>query len=99
MSNVTTSHLPYVNSNYTINTSDLYSAPISVGSNAVVIDGSLKVNGIDVGQVLEDAVAVLGIIKRDPVLESRYAGLREIAKQYEEALEKYKAFEAIKDSK
>lgn len=94
----TTTHNSWVNTS--VDVGDYNSNGISNRDyHTVKIDGKLVVNGVDVAQTLKDISAVLGVIQRDKVLEEKYAGLRKIAAEYEAALEKYKAFEAIKDSK
>ena len=81
----------------------------SLGSSAITIDGSINgsmrvdvpliVNGRDVIKELDEMRDALLLLKRDVDMESKYPRLKELKDEYERALEKYKTFEAIKESK
>lgn len=63
------------------------------------IDSPLLVNGRDILKELDEMRDALLLLKRDVDMESKYPRLKELKDQYEQALEKYKTFERIKDSK
>lgn len=65
----------------------------------LAIDGSLIVNGRDVMQEINEMRDALLLLKRDVDMESKYPRLKELKDEYERALEKYKTFETIKESK
>lgn len=65
----------------------------------VAIDGSLIVNGRDVMQEINEMRDALLLLKRDVDMELKYPRLKELKDEYELALEKYKTFETIKESK
>ena len=65
----------------------------------VRIEGSLKVDGVDVVQSIKDMQRVLGVVSRDIDKEEKYAGLKRAAEAYERELEKIETFETLKDSK
>jgi hypothetical protein len=48
---------------------------------------------------LDEMRDVLLLLKRDVDMEVKYPRLRELKDEYERALEKYKTFDAIKESK
>jgi hypothetical protein len=63
------------------------------------VDVPLIVNGRDVIKELDEMRDALLLLKRDVDMESKYPRLKELKDEYERALEKYKTFEAIKESK
>ena len=63
------------------------------------IDNPLLVNGRDILKELDEMRDALLLLKRDVDMEEKYPRLKELKDQYEQALEKYKTFEIIKDSK
>ena len=77
--------------------------------NAIIIEGGtngsmkvdvpLIVNGRDVMKELDEMRDALLLLKRDVDMESKYPRLKELKDEYEKALEKYKTFDRIKESK
>lgn len=55
--------------------------------------------GRDILKEIDEIRDTLLLLKRDVDMEAKYPRLRELKDQYEAALEKYKTFEAIKESK
>jgi hypothetical protein len=60
------------------------------------IDGKLEVQGRDVLKELDEMRDALLLLKRDVDMEAKYPKLKELKDAYEEQLEKYKTFEALK---
>ena len=95
----------YSNS-YVINsnaiTTSLADAKIRIdgGENGTMqVDVPLIVHGRDVMKELDEMRDALLLLKRDVDMEAKYPRLKELKDEYERALEKYKTFEAIKESK
>ena len=91
----------YITSN-TITSADVDNSNIIIdgGPNgSMKIDVPLIVNGRDVVKELDEMRDSLLLLKRDVDMEAKYPRLKEIKDEYERALEKYKTFEAIKESK
>ncbi len=65
---------------------------------SMTVDVPLVVNGRDVMKELDEMRDSLLLLKRDVDMEVKYPRLRELKDEYERALEKYKTFDAIKDS-
>jgi hypothetical protein len=63
------------------------------------VDVPLIVNGRDVMKELDEMRDALLLLRRDVDMESKYPRLKELKDEYERALEKYKTFDAIKNSK
>ena len=63
------------------------------------VDVPLIVNGRDVMKELDEMRDALLLLKRDVDMEAKYPKLKELKDEYERSLEKYKTFEAIKESK
>jgi len=63
------------------------------------VDVPLVVNGRDVMKEIDEMRDALLLLKRDVDMESKYPRLKELKDEYERALEKYKTFEAIRESK
>jgi hypothetical protein len=63
------------------------------------INTPLLVNDRDILKELDEMRDALLLLKRDVNMEEKHPRLKELKDQYEQALEKYKTFEAIKDSK
>ena len=63
------------------------------------VDVPLLVNGRDVMKELDEMRDALLLLKRDVQMEEKYPRLKELKDEYERALEKYKTFNAIKESK
>ena len=63
------------------------------------VDVPLVVNGRDVMKELDEMRDALLLLKRDVQMEEKYPRLKELKDEYERALEKYKTFNAIKESK
>jgi len=79
-------------------TTDPTSIYTTGGSGNVDIQGSLKVDGVDVMQSIKDMQRVLGVVSRDIEKEEKYAGLKRAAEAYERELAKIETFETLKDS-
>jgi len=63
------------------------------------VDVPLVVNGRDVMKELDEMRDVMLLLKRDVDMEAKYPRLRELKDEYERALEKYKTFDTLKESK
>lgn len=63
------------------------------------VDVPLIVNGRDVIKELDEMRDSLLLLKRDVDMEAKYPRLRELKDEYERALEKYKTFDTLKESK
>jgi hypothetical protein len=98
---VTTSGLNGVSwnasSNYTV--SNLNNSTLTLESTVTKITTPLEVNGRDILKELDEMRDALLLLKRDIRMEEKYPKLKELKDAYERALEKYKTFDAIKDSK
>jgi hypothetical protein len=92
----------YINSP-TITTTSLSSSAITINgdptSGSMRVDVPLIVNGRDVIKELDEMRDSLLLLKRNVDMEDKYPRLKELKDEYERALEKYKTFEAIKESK
>ena len=101
--NTSIGHLPSSTiTNNTITTTSLADAKIRIdgGENGkMLVDVPLVVNGRDVMKELDEMRDALLLLKRDVDIESKYPKLKELKDAYEAQLEKYKTFEAIKESK
>lgn len=86
----------------TIATSNLTGSAITIDGSingSMRVDVPLIVSGRDVMKELDEMRDVLLLLRRDVNMEAKYPRLKELKDEYERALEKYKTFEAIKDSK
>jgi hypothetical protein len=72
---------------------------VSIGPSVTKITTPLEVNGRDILKELDEMRDALLLLKRDIRMEEKYPKLKELKDAYERALEKYKTFDAIKDSK
>ena len=72
---------------------------INVQPSITKITTPLEVNGRDILKELDEMRDALLLLKRDVNMEEKYPKLKELKDAYERALEKYKTFDAIKDSK
>lgn len=92
----------YINSP-TIATSSLVSSAITINGDptngSMCVDVPLIVNGRDVMKELDEMRDALLLLKRDVDMETKYPRLKELKDEYERTLEKYKTFDAIKNSK
>jgi hypothetical protein len=92
----------YINSP-TITTTSLSSSGITINGNpasgSMRVDVPLIVSGRDVMKELDDMRDVLLLLRRDVDMEAKYPKLKELKDEYERTLEKYKTFEAIRESK
>jgi hypothetical protein len=82
-------------------TTSLADAKITIdgGANGSMrVDVPLLVNGRDVMKEIDEMRDALLLLKRDVDMEAKYPKLKELKDEYERALEKYKTFEAIKES-
>ena len=77
----------------------------SISEPMVTIDGSMRVDvplvvdGRDVMKEIDEMRDALLLLKRDVDMEEKYPRLKELKDEYEAQLEKYKTFDAIKESK
>lgn len=83
-----------INGSYSIN-----QPGINVSPGITKITSPLEVNGRDILKELDEMRDALLLLKRDVNMEAKYPKLKELKDAYERALEKYKTFDAIKDSK
>jgi hypothetical protein len=92
----------YINSP-TITTTSLSSSAITINgdpaSGSMRVDVPLIVNGRDVMKELDEMRDALLLLRRDVDMEAKYPKLKELKDEYERTLEKYKTFEAIRESK
>lgn len=85
------------NPSYSLNS--ITQPAITVGTSITKITSPLEVNGRDILKELDEMRDALLLLKRDVNMEEKYPKLKELKDAYERALEKYKTFDAIKDSK
>lgn len=101
--NTSIGHLPSSTiTNNTITTTSLADAKIRIDggvNGSMQVDVPLVVNGRDVMKELDEMRDALLLLKRNVQMEEKYPRLKELKDEYERALEKYKTFEAIKESK
>jgi len=91
----------YTTSN-TVSTTSFADTKIQIdgGENGSMrVDVPLIVNGRDVIKELDEMRDSLLLLKRDVDMEAKYPRLKELKDEYAAALEKYKTFDALKDSK
>lgn len=77
------------------------------GQNKVVVDeaaalevkGRMIINGVDLEERLSTIEKLLNIPTRDAKLEEKYSKLQDLYEQYTKALEEYKTWERLKNSK
>lgn len=83
-----------------ITTSSLSNSAITINgdpnSGSMRVDVPLIVNGRDIVKELDEMRDVLLLLKRDVDMEAKYPRLKELKDEYEQALAKYKTFEALK---
>lgn len=72
---------------------------IPAGDQKVKIIGEIEWNGEDLNERLERIESMLHIPTRDAKLEEKYQKLKQIWEQYHTALEEYKTWQRLKDSK
>ena len=65
----------------------------------LTVDGRAIIQGRDVMQELDEMRDALLLLKRDVDMEAKYPKLKKIKDEYERALNMYKTFETIKESK
>lgn len=75
------------------------SSAVIINSDLVEVTVPMLVNGRDVMKELDEMRDVLLLLKRDVDMEAKYPRLRELKDEYERALEKYKTFDTLKESK
>ncbi len=68
-------------------------------SAALEVKGRMIINGIDLEERLSTIEKLLNIPTRDATMEEKYEKLRNISNQYKQALEEYKTWERLKNSK
>ena len=86
----------------TITSTSLADSAITINggpNGSMKVDVPLVVNGRDIMKELDEMRDALLLLKRDVDMEAKYPKLKELKDEYERALEKYKTFEAIKESK
>lgn len=66
---------------------------------SILIDGSIKWNGEDLNDRLERIETMLKIPTRDVTMEEKYKKLKSLWEQYHKALDEYKTWETLKESK
>lgn len=66
---------------------------------SLMIDGSIKWNGEDLNDRLKRIEAMLHIPTRDVTMEEKYSKLKKLYNEYSKALEEYKTWETLKESK
>lgn len=76
-----------------------YDAAISIDSAVVSITKPLVVNGRDVMQELDELRDSVLLLTRHVDMEAKYPKLKELKDAYQAQLEKYKTFDALKESK
>lgn len=77
------------------------------GENKVIVDeaaalevkGKMIINGVDLEERLSIIEKLLNIPTRDAKLEEKYIKLQDLYEQYTKALEEYKTWERLKNSK
>ncbi len=97
-----TGYTPGSISSKTITTTNLADSAITINggpNGSMQVDVPLIVNGRDVMKELDEMRDALLLLKRDIKMEEKYPRLKELKDEYEQALEKYKTFETIKESK
>lgn len=87
----------------TITTTSIADSAITINGNpdngSMRVDVPLYVNGRDVMKELDEMRDALLLLKRDVDMEAKYPRLKELKDEYERALEKYKTFDILKESK
>jgi hypothetical protein len=68
-------------------------------SKAMLVDIPLVVQGRDVMKELDELRDSVLLLKRHVDMEARYPKLKQLKDEYERALEKYKTFDTLKESK
>jgi len=63
---------------------------------SLTVEGRAIVQGRDILKELDEMRDSLLLLKRDVDMEAKYPKLKELKDAYEEQLEKYKTFEALK---
>ena len=86
------------NGSYTISDNTTF-APLTVSDSVTTISTPLVVNGRDVMQEIDEMRDALLLLKRDVNMEAKDPKLKELKDAYERQLEKYKTFDAIKESR
>jgi hypothetical protein len=76
-----------------------YGEAISINSAVVSITKPLVVNGRDVMQELDELRDSVLLLTRHVDMEAKYPKLKELKDAYQAQLEKYKTFDALKESK
>jgi len=76
-----------------------YDTALSIDSAVVSINKPLVVNGRDVMQELDELRDAVLLLTRHVDMEAKYPKLKELKDAYQAQLEKYKTFDALKESK
>jgi hypothetical protein len=96
------STLVYSDSISAVTNSDWASCTTDVDTNWALIDRTapdLKVGDRDVMKEIDELRDAVLLLKRAVDMEEKYPELRRLKDEYEAALDKYKTFDAIKESK
>lgn len=72
---------------------------IPKGDQKVKITGEIEWNGENLNERLERIESMLHIPTRDVIIEEKYQKLKQLWDQYKTALEEYKTWQRLKDSK
>ena len=99
-----TTNAPIFNniSSGSISSTSLADAKITIDggvNGSMRVDVPLVVNGRDVMKEIDEMRDALLLLKRDVDMEAKYPRLKELKDEYERALEKYKTFDTLKESK
>jgi hypothetical protein len=76
-----------------------YDTAITIDNAVVSITKPLVVNGRDVMQELDELRDAVLLLTRHVDMEAKYPKLKELKDAYQAQLEKYKTFDALKESK
>ena len=89
----------YNNGTTFINPSGKEVMKIPAGTPALEVTGKIKWNGEDLQERLERIENLLHIPTRDVILEEKYQKLNQLWNEYKKALEEYKTWDTLKESK
>ena len=91
-------HVPGGYSGSTITASNVWN-DTTIQDNTTLKASALEIDGRDILKELDEMRDALLLLKRDVDMEAKYPRLKELKDEYERAIEKYKTFDTIKDSK
>jgi len=78
---------------------NIIGSPLTIDPSQVSVNTSLTVNGRDVMQELDELRDAVLLLTRHVDMEKKYPKLKELRDAYYNQLEKYKTFDALKESK